>query len=351
MGPVKKSLFACKRMPPQPGVNDENRDVSDGLDATGFLRVANCAPGPEAIEIEYVRTEDLADTVDAEADGRTLLDRLDSKDWVTVCQALNNVRQLSLFHSVAAEVHLSAVVPKVLKAVKNPRSALQKTSLMALADMFLAFGDKMLESLDSLLLQLFLKASQDKQFVCEEADRTLSALSASLSPAAVLEKLLPYSKHKNPRVRAKATVSIHDSVARLGPDGIESFGWDRLVQVTAGQVSDQLPEAREAARKLIGELYAAYAFCYQAQPENTFYHTPPEPSRSEPDPDDMEGTSGNALQEGLADVASPGTGEPQQVSEKANEGETIEAAWGRFCSKFLSPLDVQAILRVFSSRQ
>lgn len=35
--------------------------------------------------------------------------------------------------------------------MKNPRSALQKTGLMALADMFLAFGDKMLESLDSLV--------------------------------------------------------------------------------------------------------------------------------------------------------------------------------------------------------
>lgn len=65
------------------------------------------------------------------------------------------------------------------------------------------------------LLQLFLKASQDKQFVCEEADRALYALTSSLSPAPTLEKLLQYAKHRHPKVRAKATVSIHNSVARL----------------------------------------------------------------------------------------------------------------------------------------
>jgi hypothetical protein len=45
----------------------------------------------------------------------------------------------------------AAIVPKVLKAMKNPRSALQKTSLMALADMFHAFADKMLDFLDALV--------------------------------------------------------------------------------------------------------------------------------------------------------------------------------------------------------
>lgn len=66
IGPVKKTFFASKKMLSQLGVNDENRDVSNGLDASGFL--SSSAAGPEAIEIEYVRTEDLLDTEDAEAD-------------------------------------------------------------------------------------------------------------------------------------------------------------------------------------------------------------------------------------------------------------------------------------------
>jgi len=32
---------------------------------------------------------------------QTLLERLDSKDWLVVCEALNHVRQLSIFHKEA----------------------------------------------------------------------------------------------------------------------------------------------------------------------------------------------------------------------------------------------------------
>ena len=30
--------------------------------------------------------------------GQTLVKRLDSKDWVMTCEALNNVRQLAMYH-------------------------------------------------------------------------------------------------------------------------------------------------------------------------------------------------------------------------------------------------------------
>jgi hypothetical protein len=135
-----------------------------------------------------------------------------------------------------------------------------------------------------------------------------------------------------------------------GADGIESFGWDWLIQVTAGQVSDQLPEAREAARKLVGELYAAYATCYLAQPESVFYHPVLESSTSELDPDDMEGTSGQGQEGQTAPIVGLETSPQKRGAFCLSKDDTIEAAWGRFCSKYLSLLDVQAILRVFGSR-
>ncbi|KAK4783556.1 hypothetical protein SAY86_007930 [Trapa natans] len=42
------------------------------------------------------------------------------------------------------------------------------------------------------LLQLLLKASQDKKFVCEEADRALNSMVASLTPLPLLHKLRAY---------------------------------------------------------------------------------------------------------------------------------------------------------------
>lgn len=107
----------------------------------------------------------------------------------------------------------------VVKAMKNPRSALCKTSIMAASDIFSAFGDKLLDftsdALDNLLLQLLMKASQDKKFVCEEADRALNTMVEFISPLLLLQKLKTYVKHTNLRIRAKAAISISICVTKM----------------------------------------------------------------------------------------------------------------------------------------
>lgn len=65
------------------------------------------------------------------------------------------------------------------------------------------------------LLQLLLKASQDKRFVCEEAEKALVAMTTWISPNPMLQKLQPYVTHFNPRVRAKASMCVYNSVSRL----------------------------------------------------------------------------------------------------------------------------------------
>ena len=65
------------------------------------------------------------------------------------------------------------------------------------------------------LLQLLLKASQDKKFVCEEADKSLNAMVKSIAPLPLLQKLRGYVNHVNPRVRAKAAVSISNCVLKM----------------------------------------------------------------------------------------------------------------------------------------
>ncbi|KAH8967041.1 hypothetical protein BDL97_03G057200 [Sphagnum fallax] len=216
---------------------------------------------PGSAEIEYVVSEDLKDLADADVQLATLLERLDSKEWLVVCEALTHTRQLSIFHSELLVPILDAVVALVIKSVKNPRSALCKTALMTSKDMFKAYQDQLLDLLDPLLLQLLLKASQDKRFVCEEAERTLIGMTTSISPQPMLQKLQPYVSHRNPRVRAKAAVCVYKSVSRLGVDGIKQYGMELLIQLAAAQLNDRLPEAREVARKLVVDLCTAYHKC------------------------------------------------------------------------------------------
>lgn len=65
------------------------------------------------------------------------------------------------------------------------------------------------------LLQLLLKASQDKKFVCEEADRALQAMTGSVPPLPLLRKLQSCVSHTNPKVRAKAAVSVSSCVSKM----------------------------------------------------------------------------------------------------------------------------------------
>ena len=84
-----------------------------------------------------------------------------------------------------------------------------------------------------------------------------------------------------------------------GMEGIKAYGIDKLIQVAATQLSDQLPESREAARTLALELQTSY--------------------------------------------------QESQASSPSEESETNTDSWEAFCQAKLSPLSAQAILRVTSA--
>ncbi|XP_015698149.1 uncharacterized protein LOC102712941 [Oryza brachyantha] len=258
---------------------------------------------PAIADVEYIDSENLTDLPDAGASLSTLVGRLDSKDWVMTCEALNNVRQLAIYHKDRLQELLETLVPLIVKSVKNPRSAVCKTALMTCADIFKAYGDIMVDLIDPLLVQLFLKSSQDKRFVCEAAEAALVSMTSWIAPSVLLPKMQPYLKNRNPRIRAKASMCFSKSVPRFGVVEINEFGMDKLVEIAATQLSDQLPESREAARKLALELQAFYE-------------------------------KSQTLSSGEVDTT-PATSPDSE-------------SWESFCQSKLSSLSAQAILRVTS---
>ncbi|KAL8481523.1 hypothetical protein ACS0TY_027331 [Phlomoides rotata] len=227
------------------GANDENKAPLPQPDAT----------------IDYIPSENLKPFQHPTSKIQGLVGGLESKDWLKVCESLNDVRRFALYHPSLLQPILDKVVLVMVKAMKNPRSALCKTSIMASADMFPSFGENLLDftsdAFTQLLLQLLLKASQDKKFVCEEADRALLTMVESMAPLSLLHKLRPYVGHANPRIRAKAAVSLSKCVSKMDLKGMEEFGSGSLVQIAVNLLNDKLPEAREAARGIVVSLYEA----------------------------------------------------------------------------------------------
>lgn len=260
---------------------------------------------PVQAEVEYVLSEDLKDLDNVECQLQTLLERLDSKEWLIVLEALINVRQLAIFHTEFLLPILDKVVVLVTKSMKNPRSALCKTAIMSSADIFKGYPEHLLDILDPLLLQLLLKASQDKRFVCEEAEKALEVMTTWMAPQPLLQKLQPYVKHFNPKVRAKASVCFYNSASRMGIEGIEQIGLESLLQTAAAQLNDRLPEAREAARKLLLHLHGVYC------------RNPPEVSH------------------------------PEEIVAPDNEVSASKLdPWEQYCFKSLPAVTAQAVLRV-----
>ncbi|XP_031098405.1 uncharacterized protein LOC116002409 [Ipomoea triloba] len=235
-------------------------------DLLGVKNDENMAPVPQPsagdAAIDYILSENLEAVADPDAKIQDLVGGLESKDWLKVCESLNDVRRFALFHPTLLEPILDKVILILVKAMKNPRSALCKTSIMASSDIFKAFGDKLFEpatsdAFDHVLLQLLLKASQDKKFVCEEADRTLKAMVECMTPLPLLQKLQAYVKHSNLRVRAKAAISISECFSKMELEGMKEFGLVLLIQTAVNLLNDRLPEAREAARSIVVSLYEA----------------------------------------------------------------------------------------------
>ncbi|KAL6532473.1 hypothetical protein OROGR_014443 [Orobanche gracilis] len=212
---------------PDLGVNDENKVPLPQQSST-----------TTDASIDYISSENLQPFQDPDSKIQGLVGGLESKDWLK-----------------------EKVVLVMVKAMKNPRSALCKTSIMASSDIFKAFALDLLDStadaFNQLLLQLLLKASQDKKFVCEEADRALLAMVEALSPLSLIHKLSAYARHSNPRIRAKAAVSLSNCVSKMDGKGMEEIGSVALIQLASNLLNDKLPEAREAARRIVLSLYEA----------------------------------------------------------------------------------------------
>ncbi|WZZ08953.1 TOG array regulator of axonemal microtubules protein 1 isoform X2 [Brassica napus] len=253
----------------------------------------NIVPPPEST-IDYVASENLKPFPDPESSVQRLLEELASKDWIKVCESLNNTRRFAVHHSFLLLPILEKLMVVMVKAMKNPRSALCKTSIMACSDIFIAFGEKLtlLKTMDDLLL---MKASQDKKFVCEEADKALNTMVNSVSRLSLLRKLKAYVRHSNPRVRAKAAVSTSNCVSKMEVNEMEEFGMVVIAQMAADLLNDKLPEAREAARSMVNSVYEKFTW---------------------------------------------------NEEEEGNKQE----AWQRFCEKNLTGLNAQAMIKIVSSQ-
>jgi len=239
---------------------------------------------PEKVDIVHVPSAKLNALPSSEVDAALagLGAQLAGKNWVETCNALHLSRQLVVKHKEAMGEKLAEIGPLVLACVKNLRSAMQKSALMCVCDMLDAFGDAMIPLLrgpptgtggsgatalaSAPVLQVLMKAAQDKRFVADEAVRALKVLGETCTPAPTQALLLPFATHKSPKVRAEAAAAMCISVARLDSEALLAEAkFSELLALGGALVSDKDPKARAAAHETLALLYSKFTATQDAE--------------------------------------------------------------------------------------
>lgn len=189
---------------------------------------------------------------------------------------------------------------------------------------------------NSLLLQLLLKASSnDKKFVLDEVQQTLTVMAKSVDPAACLDRLLPYAAHRNPKVRAQVAIVLTSAAQQMSPEALAKYGSDTLLKVSGNLVTDNTPDARNAARELLALLRTSYDIAPSSDPCTS-------ECEKENSPAPVQAT--DKLPGKTAVLG-------QHSAEKANASHEQAAcepphSWEAFCKGNLAPSAAAAVLKV-----
>lgn len=257
--PTEKELAAAKEARIRLGYESEQ---------TSITKEPQLPTGDEPIkhiEAEYISTEDLTPLKDPTYTLSVILDELKTRDWQEMINSVNTVRSLVVHHKVEAMVILEKLIPAVLKLLKNPRSSVSKTAILCFTDMVISLKNEVLPCLDlgpgpnqkltqSVLFQLFLKSSTDKQFITEEIQKTLKSIGTVLDVDKTMDLVIPYTQHKNQNVRGKAGLLLVTLVVRLQDSKFTGPVLSRLLKVAANLITDKTPDARESAKLIICKL-------------------------------------------------------------------------------------------------
>lgn len=221
---------------------------------------------------------------------------------------------------------------------------------MCVADLFAIFGNAMVAHMDtgslsrpanSLLLQLLLKASSnDKRFVIEEVQLSLTTMAKSVDPAASLDRLLPYAAHKNPKVRAQVATVLAAAAHQMAPEDLAQYGSEQLLKVGGDLVTDNTPDARTAARELLAMLRKSHEIVASS---------PSTSDRGKEDSPEKENSPATVQEPNSANCKVDGALAARQVGKDASayrEGSSGGESWESYCRSTLAPSAAAAVLKV-----
>jgi len=214
-------------------------------------------------KLEEIRTEDLHQLPLPNDCGKALqlaLDQLRGDDWAAQFSAINSLRRLVASDEIESPAvgltsQLHSLNLLLIQFCDSLRSSLSKNAVVCFREMFVRLGKLMEADVDLIVPMLIKKAGETNGFICEEANRALTAMGQAVSENRAIAALVGCSSHRNPAARAKAALHLSRVVETMGYGRLlQSKDLERVIPVLPTLLSEGLSETRAAGKAIVSSL-------------------------------------------------------------------------------------------------
>lgn len=155
------------------------------------------------------------------------LNQLDSPNWETTINGLQNFVRLIRHHPEAVETNIHAFCVSLAKQVRNLRSQVSRSACQASAEFFGTHAKHLEQESEDLATQLLNRTADTNKFLRADAFRALAAMCDNLPPNKVIQTMLTRgATHQNAVVRTTTANLCNRIVSRLGCDRVFTMNRD-----------------------------------------------------------------------------------------------------------------------------
>ena len=209
--------------------------------------------------LEELRTEELRGLpmLPAESTMKQVLEMLRSDDWSAHFDSINLLRRVVAWADETGSDggllgQLHSINLLLIQYADSLRSALAKNACICFRELFAYLGSKMEADLDLIVPVLIKKAGESNGFICDEANKALSAMVHSVSEGRSIAALIASAAHRNPAARAKAASHLAKALELMGYGRLlHSRELERVMPVLPTLLGEGLSETRAAAKNIV----------------------------------------------------------------------------------------------------
>lgn len=233
---------------PQPQSLKRSKTASSRLGATRRTKLGSS-------EVGYNHSGDLEAASEPSKTLALLQKNISNGNWKDEFSALDQVRQLAIWHPDVLLPQFAVVAREVNRHVKsNLRSNVRKNAVLCLQTLFCTMGRQMETYLPVIIPTLLVRTADGNEFLAGEAEVALRALILHCNPFRALNVFIASGSsnlEKAAPIKAEAIKCIAWSVEQCGIKILTHKSLHKVVQCTAALLYDRSKHARAYARAVI----------------------------------------------------------------------------------------------------